>query len=298
MPETPNRSWLLYSFLAVFLWGVWGVISTACGQRLAPISIQVISTLGVVPSTLLFLISKNLLKGNNLPLGCLYAIGVGLCGGLGNLAMFMALDRGGGASGVFPLTGMFPLATVLLAVPILKESMNRIQILGIVLSAPALYLFNLGASSWIPDFRSAWIGYALLTLLLWGLAAILQKLATRHISTELSTVCFGLAFIPIALVLAMRNTISWTLSPSTWTLVLSYGALIGIGTLVLFAAYRGGKASVVTALYALYPALTVLLAIPIFHEKMSEIKAYAIALALLAGMALSYEKPAQAAKPT
>ena len=63
------------------------------------------------------------------------------------------------------------------------------------------------------------------------------------------------------------------------------------GTLTLFAAYRTGKASVVTALTALYPGLTVVLAVPLLHERMDVRKLIAIALALGAGVALTYEKP-------
>jgi uncharacterized membrane protein len=71
--------------------------------------------------------------------------------------------------------------------------------------------------------------------------------------------------------------------------------LISTGTLTLFAAYRTGKASVVTALTALYPALTVVLAVPLFKEGMNLRKIAAIVLALAAGVALTYEKPPTAA---
>jgi uncharacterized membrane protein len=69
--------------------------------------------------------------------------------------------------------------------------------------------------------------------------------------------------------------------------------LIGVGGLALFAAYRDGKASIVTALYALYPALTVALAVPLFRESLDLRKGIAIATSLLAALALSYETRAQ-----
>jgi uncharacterized membrane protein len=89
--------------------------------------------------------------------------------------------------------------------------------------------------------------------------------------------------------------VNWHLSGRGWTLAVLTGALISTGTLTLFAAYRTGKASVVTALTALYPALTVLLAVPLFNERMDLRKVAAIVLALAAGVALTYEKPAAAA---
>ena len=75
-------------------------------------------------------------------------------------------------------------------------------------------------------------------------------------------------------------------------LAILFGAMIGIGSLVLFAAYREGKASIVTALYSLYPAVTVVLAKPLLGESINKVTWAAIILALIAGVMLSYETPA------
>ncbi len=71
--------------------------------------------------------------------------------------------------------------------------------------------------------------------------------------------------------------------------------IASVGGLALFAAYRDGKASIVTALYSLYPAITVLLAVPIFDEKIAGMTWGAIVLALVAAVMLSFETPAAAA---
>jgi drug/metabolite transporter (DMT)-like permease len=63
-----------------------------------------------------------------------------------------------------------------------------------------------------------------------------------------------------------------------------------------FAAYRAGKASIVTAVTALYPALTVVLAVPLFRERLDAWKVAAVIMSLVAGVALSYESEA-GAKP-
>ena len=44
---------------------------------------------------------------------------------------------------------------------------------------------------------SNWMLFALLALVLYGVAAITQKLSTNHISAELSFLCFGAAFVVI-----------------------------------------------------------------------------------------------------
>jgi drug/metabolite transporter (DMT)-like permease len=132
-------------------------------------------------------------------------------------------------------------------------------------------------------------------MVLFGVAAVLQKLATNNISNELSTVGFAVGFLPIGAVILLRKNPAWHLETTQWILCLSAGAIIGVGTLALFAAYRWGKATVVTAVTALNPLVTVVLAIPIFHEKFSLLKGTTIALALAAGMALTYEKKAESA---
>jgi len=158
------------------------------------------------------------------------------------------------------------------------------------------YLILFASSRQQTDLALACIAVlCLVGLVLYGVAGVTQKLATNNISTELSTVCFALAFIPVALVAMLFQPVNWHLTRGGWGLSVLTGALISTGTLTLFAAYRTGKASVVTALTALYPALTVLLAVPLFHERVDARKLFAIAMALGAGVALTYEKPSATA---
>jgi drug/metabolite transporter (DMT)-like permease len=293
----PRRSaWLVYTMVAIVLWGVWGIVSKFADKELQPASTQVISTIGVVVTSLLFLLSPRVKQGTNFLAGGLAAFGVGLTASVGNLALLLSLRNGAEASIVFPLTGLFPLVTIFLAVLLLRERMNWIQGLGVVLALVAIFLFNVppegsAASGW-EKLVSKWMAYAIVALVLWGVAAVLQKVATRYISTELSTVLFALAFIPVAVVLSIIYPIEWHSSGRAWGVATLFGALIGIGGLALFAAYRDGKASIVTALYSLYPAITVLLAVPIFHEKIAGRTWGAIVLALVAAVMLSYETPA------
>jgi drug/metabolite transporter (DMT)-like permease len=311
-PGTRSHAWLFYTLLAIVLWGVWGLVSKAATApgRMSDATVQVVSTLAVVPTTLLLLASPRWRQGRGkFSVGAAAALGTGLSASVGNLLMLRSMAQGGEASTVLPLTGMFPLVTILLAVLLLHERINMIQYAGIAIAMIALYLFNAPApaaaagpttqavsapAGW-DKLVSPWMMFAIGALVLWGVAGVLQKIATNHISTELSTALFGLGFIPVAIVLMMIEPVRWRLSATEWTLAILFGALIGIGGLVLFAAYREGKASIVTALYALYPALTVLLAVPIFKEAIDVRKGAAIVLALAAGVALSFETPASPA---
>jgi drug/metabolite transporter (DMT)-like permease len=301
-PARRRSAWLLYTFIAIVLWGLWGIVSKFADKELSPASTQVISTLGVVATSLLFLLSPRVKQGTKFAAGSLAAFGVGLTASVGNLALLLSLRNGGAAAIVFPLTGLFPLVTIVLAMLLLRERMNWIQGVGFVVALVAIYLFNMpadaAAGGGAEKLMSRWMAYAIVALVLWGVAAVLQKVATKYISTELSTVLFALAFIPVAVVLwwlgkaGKIEPITWHISGKAWGIAIAFGALIGVGGLALFAAYRDGKASIVTALYSLYPAITVLLAVPIFHEKIAAMTWAAIVLALVAAVMLSFEKPA------
>src|SRR5688500_3651060 len=145
-PTSPKRSraWLFFSILAIALWGVWGAVSKAASNAVpSPTDLQVISTVGVVPIALLLVFSPNFLKRTgSLGLGVFFGFLTGLCGSVGNLALFASLNEGGDASTVLPLSGVYPLVTVVLAVIILRERLNWVQVLGMGVALGALYLFN------------------------------------------------------------------------------------------------------------------------------------------------------------
>jgi bacterial/archaeal transporter family protein len=145
---------------------------------------------------------------------------------------------------------------------------------------------------------SIWLGYALLTILLWGLTGLTQKLSTNYISVELSLILFSAAFVPIAAAILLFFPLNWHISPLAWFLAILGGVLNGLGVLASFAAFHhGGKASVVTPLIALYPVVTVALAVPLLHEAMSRREVAGIVLALLATVALSYGENVPARDP-
>ena len=65
------------------------------------------------------------------------------CGGAGNIAFFHALVMGGKASIVGPVTALFPLVTVILAVTLLHERIGTAQKIGLALALAAIYLLSM-----------------------------------------------------------------------------------------------------------------------------------------------------------
>jgi drug/metabolite transporter (DMT)-like permease len=294
--------WLFYSLVSVVTWAFWAIIPKATSNKMSPVVMQVLSTIGLLPvaSTLVF--RKTLTAGRRLGWGMGYAFVTGLCGCLGNVAVLVALRHGGEASTIYPLTGMYPLVTVVLAGLVLKERPNGAQWLGIALALVALYLFS---ASGTPQAATAgcasgcafslWLILGVVALILYGIAGITQKFATNEISTELSTICFSAAFGLLAVALAATQSLSFQIEMKDWLLAILFGALMGFAMLSQFAAYRAGKASIITAVTALYPALTIALAVPLFREGLDGWKITAIVMSLGAGIALSYEGEAREA---
>ena len=285
--------WLTFSLITIVLFGLWGFVSTAITKDVAPLTVQLLSTIGLLPVAMLLAFSPKLRKGTGFGWGIFFATLTGVLGGSGNIALYKALQLGGEGSVVVPLTGMYPLVTVIGARFLLKERLNRVQRLGIGFALVAIYLFSpresLGATvNWRSAF-SVWMLYSLLALFLFGVACITMKFATRHISDELSTIFYTVGYIILAIVIIAAGSVEWNVSLKNWGLGILVGLLMNGATLTLFVAYRWGKASIVTPLTALYPLVTVVLAWLILKERFDMVKAVAICLALLAGLALSIE---------
>jgi transporter family protein len=284
--------WVWYSLLAILCQGIWSLLSAIASKSLSPYLVQVLSTAGLIPLALVLAFSPKVRHGRNMWRGIGFAAACGLIGGTGNIALYAALNRGGHASLVFPLTGMFPLVTVILARWLLKEKINRVQWAGMALAMVAICLFSIvpgDTVSWNWErILAPWLALSLVTLAMFGAACIGQKFATMYISDELSMICFTIASVPLAAAIAPFVD-NWTFSWQEAVLSGLVGFFMGLSTLLLFSAFRWGKASLVTPLAALYPFVTVLLAVPILNERLDGPKIAAIALALAAAVALGAE---------
>jgi transporter family protein len=291
--------WLLYSLLALLAWGVWGLVSKLAADRVAPLLNQVLCTVGLLAPALVVFLSRARVHVNRMESrrGIVVGLLSGLVGALGNLALFAALSYGGKASVVFPLTAVYPLVTVMGACLLLGEQLGWTQLSGIALALLSIAVLNaadasfLAASAWQGAMRTRWMAYALTALGLYGLTALLQKVSTSAVPAEVSFISFAVGFVPIALLILGTQALSWKLALGDWLWAISGGALNGLGVLATLAAYRhGGKASIVTPLAALYPVITVALAVPLLRERVGVREITGIVCAVVAGLALSYEK--------
>ncbi|MBI1895873.1 MAG: DMT family transporter [Acidobacteria bacterium] len=287
--------WLVYSMASMLIWAIWSLVSPIASRELSGSMIQVLSSVGLIPFAFLLLFSKHLKEGTHFGKGLLLAMATGIMAGTGNILLYNALANHGPVSLVFPITSMAPLVPVLAAPFLFREKIRGIQALGVALALIAIVLLNTtsspaGAAGPVRLF-SAWMLYALLALLVFGATFLTQKGATYFISDELSTVAYAVAFVLLDVVLlATDQSLMWNIPATAGWVSVFIGVLMGGGSLTLFAAYRHGKASVVTPLSQLFPIITVLVAVPLYGERIDLLKGIGIAAALAAGLILGMER--------
>ncbi len=135
-----HSAWLFYALLCIVWWGVWGFLSKLGSDQIAPQQLQILFTIGFIPTSLLAWAQLGF-KIETDRRGAIYGILNGVFTGLGMLAYYAALVRGK-ASVVGPFTSIFPLLTVALAFAFLHERINRIQAAGMILALAAIVLLS------------------------------------------------------------------------------------------------------------------------------------------------------------
>jgi transporter family protein len=281
--------WIAYTLVTVLLWGAWSVVCKAVSSALPDWQLQVISLLGVVPIVVyLGWVSFKSETSMDTRLAGV-SLAAGLLGCVGNLACFRAMAEGGKALAVIPLTSLYPITTVILAMIFLKEKPTIIQAIGIGLSMLAIWLFNVGNQT---DFLSSWLLFALVPIVCWGVGGFVQKLVTLRMTGEQCAFTFLLGFMPMAL-MALFQDGNWTeISSKTWLLAILSGFLFALGNLTVILAYRhGGRAVIVTPAAGLYMLVTVPLAVFVLQETLTWREGQAIIVSVLAVVALCYENP-------
>jgi uncharacterized membrane protein len=275
--------WLVWTLVAVLCWGIWAILTKLIGNALSATHSQALSTLGLLPVMVALGLSGRLTGGPR----SIFAVAAGMLTCLGNAAYYEVLGRGAKAATVVPLTALYPLITVGLALLFLGERLNRFQIAGVLLSLPALYLLNVPDEQGIFSSALTWV---LGPIALWGVSGLFQKLATNDISGELATLWFLVAFIPVAAVILVREPLPASIALRTWGLVTALGLFLALGNFAILAAFaHGGKASIIAPISSLYPLISIPIALTFLGEGIGHRETVGITLALASVVALSYE---------
>jgi transporter family protein len=132
-----------------------------------------------------------------------------------------------------------------------------------------------------------WFGPAVVVLIMWGIAGLLQKLSTNHISAEMALLGLVVGFFLLDPWLYPKESLLMYSSRSLVFALVS-SLLNALGAWALLAAMKnGGKASIVVPFTALYPLVTVCLAPLVLNESITVLQVGGIVCALIAVVLLS-----------
>ena len=133
--------WLWYALLCIFWWGLWGFLSKIGSETVNPLQMQILFTLGMLPVAIAMLMHMRGSLDRNVG-GIACGLLSGVATGVGTLGYYAAL-RDQNASVVTPVTGLFPVLTVVLAFVVLRERLNKVQMGGMLLALASVVILSI-----------------------------------------------------------------------------------------------------------------------------------------------------------
>lgn len=132
-------TWLGLSLLTVAFWGLWGLLLKIALQGVSWPQLFVVGTLTSLPVTavVLAVLRPSLALA---PAVLAPAIAAQLLGILGAIALYTALESGGRASVVIPLTAAYPVLTAALSFAVLREEPEPTKLVAVALFVAATVL--------------------------------------------------------------------------------------------------------------------------------------------------------------
>ena len=288
-PVVTSRRWLLFAFLTVGLWGVWGAFAGISAQRGFPETLVycVWALTMVLPAVVVMQRAGWRLDRD--PRSVFYGLLIGLTGAGGQMILFYAVTTGP-AYLIFPIISLSPLVTILLSLLLLKERTSRLGALGVVLALIALPLFDFSPQGFSFSQGSTWFPLALIIMLCWGVQAYFMKLANSRMSAEsifFYMMLTGLLLTPVAVAMTdFSEPINWGWDGPWLAGVIQM--LNAVGALCLVYAFRYGKAIVVAPLTnAGGPLVTAAISLLLIGVLPGELKMVGLGLAVIAAALLA-----------
>ncbi|MEU8363198.1 DMT family transporter [Nonomuraea sp. NPDC048882] len=276
-----KRSWILYATLLVVFWGVWGAFSSL------PTSLYGYpdEMVYVIWAFTMLIPAYFAMRGNRFdrrPVAALYGLIAGLTGAGGQLLLFQALSNGP-AYLIFPIVSLSPVITVLMAIALLRERIQRLAVVGAVAALAAIVLFSIPGSSDDSNTTGPWLLLAVLICVAWGAQAFFMRKAALLGVNDATTFGWmtisGLLLIPVAVLMmgGLPSGAPWQ-APALTAVT---QVLNAAGALFLVMALSRGKAAVVAPITnALAPVLTIVLSLAVYQTLPSVYGAVGIVLAL------------------
>lgn len=132
------KPWVLYSFLTLLCWGLWGVFSKLASNYTRPRQTLLFQAVGVVVFAVTVLFMERL-QIQHSPIGFGWSVAAGFINFAGFLAFFAAIEKGK-VSTIIALSSLYPVVTIALSMLLLHEKVTRREGLGIALAIAAGWL--------------------------------------------------------------------------------------------------------------------------------------------------------------
>jgi uncharacterized membrane protein len=287
--------WLIYALATPLLWGVWGALTEYPEKWISP---PFPATLGYVVWSLtmipvsLFVLWRNHWRIDIRLRSVLYGSAVGFSGAGGQLILFWVLTRGP-AYIIFPIICLSPAVTIILSVTLLHERARAVATIGILLSLPAILLLALQEPETSPVHGHLWLVLAILIFLLWGLQAYFMKSSANAISPEdlfFYMAVTGLVLSPFALLMTdFSAPINLGIKGAPLTFLIQ--SLNAWGCLLFVLAVRFGKAIIVVPMVnGLFPVVTIVISLFLYHSLPTRLNFGGILLALIAILLMAFDE--------
>jgi drug/metabolite transporter (DMT)-like permease len=287
--------WLLLSIIVPVLWGLWGALIEIPEKWVNP---TFPSTLGYVLWSLTMLLVASFalrnvhwkIDSNLRSVG--YGCAVGFTGAAGQLLLFWGLMRGP-AYIIFPIICLSPVVTIVLSATLLHERTHLVAGIGIVLSLLAIFFLSLQEPGNSPVHGNGWLAISISIFFMWGLQAYFMKSSANFISPEglfFYMAVTALLLCPLALLLTdFSAPINWGLSGAY--LSGSLQLLNSFGALLLIYAIRWGKAIIVVPMInGLFPVVTIVLSLFIYHRVPTTYNFIGLFLAIIAIFLMAFNE--------
>ena len=139
---TFGRRWFWYSILTVIGWAGWALFLKIGSLEIPSEPSLFLQTSGMVPLAVILALTGHA-SGPPNKKGIIYSLMNGLITGIGILFLLAAYRSGGNTSVIAVTTSLYPLVTFALAVLLLREKLNRLQVFGLILATISIVIFSL-----------------------------------------------------------------------------------------------------------------------------------------------------------
>jgi transporter family protein len=137
--------------------------------------------------------------------------------------------------------------------------------------------------------KAKWFWYSAISVLCMGGWTLLGKLGTTEINARTMQFLYPFGWVPVAVACLWVRRFKLERSLRGNLYGIAVGVLGGIGGLAFFAACRtGGNTAAITAATAMYPLITVVLAVLILHEKLTWVHMLGLVFAAAAFVLFSF----------